>query len=251
MEGGNMPIEDSMTTQRLYWYRKQRLTHNGPATRGFVPHPMGNSSDPFSEESISSSSAMDYNNSVATNTNRRLSSCRFDRNERHPDRNEKYPSASIETREAKNNRPKKDLSNLPPLDISEVIETLTTLSSEGKLGKGNNVSAKEELDEESGVKVKGLLLTCCILPSSMAFQRQRWILFISLNVTLVWDNDVMRTQRSKFCNVIIGKMIRQYVGYICKTIDIFIGFSCKNAINFQLILLHSCQNIKHVFLWMF
>lgn len=149
-----MPIEDSMTTQRLYWYRKQRLTHNGPATRGFVPHPMGNSSDPFSEESISSSSAMDYNNSVATNTNRRLSSCRFDRNERHPDRNEKYPSASIETREAKNNRPKKDLSNLPPLDISEVIETLTTLSSEGKLGKGNNVSAKEELDEESGVKVK-------------------------------------------------------------------------------------------------
>ena len=43
-----MHIEDSMTTQRLYWYRKQRLSYNGPATRGFVPHPMGHLNEPFS-----------------------------------------------------------------------------------------------------------------------------------------------------------------------------------------------------------
>ena len=152
MEGGGMHIEDNMTTQRLYWYRKQRLTHNGPATRGFVPHQMGNVSEQYRQDSISCSGSLEYNNgactiAVSTNGNGRLSSCRFDRNER-------YPVASIEGKESKINQPKKDLSNLPPLDISEVIETLTTLSSEGKLGKGNAPS-KEDVDEESGVKVKG------------------------------------------------------------------------------------------------
>ena len=153
MEGGNTHVEDNMTTQRLYWYRKQRLTHNGPTNRGFVPHQMANINEAYRPESGVCSNSIEYNNgactlSVNTNNNGRLSSCRFDRNER-------YSNASNEGKDTKNNQPKKDLSNLPPLDISEVIETLTTLSSEGKLGKGSQ-SPKEEMDEESGVKVKGL-----------------------------------------------------------------------------------------------
>lgn len=151
MEGSTVHVEDNMTTQRLYWYRKQRLTHNGPNTRGFLSHQVGNGSETYRQESGGYNSNTEYNNvacTIAANGNGRLSSCRFDRNER-------YSSTSNEIKEIKSNQPKKDLSNLPPLDISEVIETLTTLSSEGKLGKGNNPSQKEDGDDESSSKIKG------------------------------------------------------------------------------------------------
>lgn len=160
MDGSTAHVEDNMTTQRLYWYRKQRLTHNGPTSRGFVAHQLGNGGEVYSrQEAGMYSNNAEINNSsctlgVGAVSNGRLSSCRFGRSER-------FSNTSNENKEIKNSQPKKDLSNLPPLDISEVIETLTTLSGEGKLGKGNQ-PPKEDGDEEAAVKVKGLLRTCYI-----------------------------------------------------------------------------------------
>eukprot|EP00795_Rhopilema_esculentum_P000969 gene969-10735_t len=140
-------IEDNMTTQRLYWYRKQRLTHNG-TPRGFMPHQVSNMAENYRQEPSGYSNSLEHSSGAPTaggSSSGRLSSCRFDRNER-------YSSTSAEGKDSKTSQPKKDLSNLPPLDISEVIETLTTLSSEGKLAKGNP-SPKNGSDEEA-VRVK-------------------------------------------------------------------------------------------------
>ena len=151
---GTPHFEDSMTTQRLYWYRKQRLTHSGP-TRGYVQHQMPNITETYRPSANGFHNSVDTSNGdciAAMNTvhdNGRLSSCRFDKSEG-------YSTSSTEGKDTKLTAPKKDLSNLPPLDISEVIETLTTLSSEGKLGKCNS-SSKEGSDDEN-VKIKGKLL---------------------------------------------------------------------------------------------
>ena len=213
MEGGSMHVED-MTTQRLYWYRKQRLTHNGQATRGFLPHQMGNASEQYRQESLSCSGSIDYTNgacglAVNTNGSGRLSSCRFDRNDRYTDRNERYPHASIDSKEPKSNQPKKDVSNLPPLDISEVIETLTTLSSEGKLGKGN-ASSKEDLGEDSSVKVKGWFqsFSCAIvnwkkLITDLSTVTGACCFNFNSNITLI--------RRLKSCDGIFGCVMKCHV----------------------------------------
>ena len=164
---GTGHFEDSMTTQRLYWYRKQRLTHN-TAPCGYMPHQMPNITETYRPSALNN--ALDTVNTEyptasnamgGINDNGRLSSCRFDRAERFS-----LSGTPANGKEAKKTSPKKDLSNLPPLDISEVIDTLTTLSSEGKLGKGN-ASPKEssdadaeddgDVDADDSVKVKGEL----------------------------------------------------------------------------------------------
>ena len=155
---GHTHIEDNMTTQRLYWYRKQRLTHNGPSSRSYMPHQTSNIQESYKQDATTFNTTIEYTKAVCPNTattnineseDVRLRSCRFDRNERYSS------NTTIESKDGKSNQTRKDLSNLPPLDISEVIETLTTLSSEGKLGKGN-ASPKEGSEDET-VKVKGMI----------------------------------------------------------------------------------------------
>eukprot|EP00794_Sanderia_malayensis_P007208 gene7208-8015_t len=157
MEGSGH-FEDSVTTQRLYWYRKQRLTHSTtpatPRTMYMQQHTMPNvnTNDAYRSD-IAAGVAMSSNGQCSSSNGRavqhdkgRLSSCRFDRAEQYS------CSSPPEGKETKVTTAKKDLSNLPPLDISEVIETLTTLSSEGKLGK-SNPQPKDASDNES-LKIK-------------------------------------------------------------------------------------------------
>ena len=160
MEISHIPVDDNLTTQRLYWYRKQRLNHPLPPNNFTVTSQLeGYNHRP------DISGAVYYNMQEYRDQNcpptsveyekNRLSSCRYDKADNYS--NTSTSPREEENHETKSSQAKKDLANLPPLDISEVIDTLTTLSSEGKLGRSSN--SPKESDEENS-KTKGIEFIC-------------------------------------------------------------------------------------------